>query len=584
MQKQKNNQTQTQTQTNCFYYGKKNLYLNGNTFTMYKLTPITKPKSISQICGGERHVFILNQERQLFRIRHTDLAKNHNNYKIEFEQENTDDQIVDIDHNYFNGLFLMKSGLVYSVGTDNRFGILPLENRSEIEEKKAFLCDWFVKKQIKIKKICCTAVNNYFLSYKNTLYGNGHNTGQLGIQNQDVTVQQLPILISENVSDVYGSTRANHVFYTTFDNQLIGLGYNDLGQLGTGNYESLYTKQVVPNIDVLEIKKIALPWEASIILFKNGSILTSGLKKANGRKAGSAEFLPIRGLKNVTCINIESSKDFTIILAEGNEIYALNANFIAFQKIQSQGVPKNMNFELKSSVSNVFLYPETNRNSHEQEFLILLQTGKFSDYTFKNFDIKIHKSFVECRLNKIPIEEIEQVLNQYKNDRQLEILNFLKWVYSGVITNYSFIKEVCEKLQINNFAQKSMSDDLLLLYKDEDSKNFNLLVKLDENENEDEDVKLEEIPVHKYILYARSGLFREMFTQIDENANSVTDYSVKTIESVEILIKFFYTNKIELTADHDPQLVVEELEDAQEYYQLNKNCDLSLLLSQICKK
>ncbi|KAJ3448190.1 pep-cterm sorting domain-containing protein [Anaeramoeba flamelloides] len=216
------------------------------------------------------------------------------------------------------------------------------------------------------------------------------------------------------------------------------------------------------------------------------------------------------------------------------------------------------------------------------EFLVLLEKGKFSDYELmENKKLKVHKRFVELRTNS-SVKQIEDILVNYKEN---EIMIFLKWVYSGNIINYMIVNEICKQLGIENLYSKSFYDDLFKLYKDEESKNFNLLVKQedfsDDNDDDDDDdnENFEEIPVHKYILYTRSGLFREMFDQIDENSDSITDYSKKSIESLEIFVKYLYTNKIELTADDDPQLVVEELQDAVDYYQLSKYSNLPT----ICK-
>ncbi|KAJ3425990.1 kelch-like protein [Anaeramoeba flamelloides] len=101
-----------------------------------------------------------------------------------------------------------------------------------------------------------------------------------------------------------------------------------------------------------------------------------------------------------------------------------------------------------------------------------------------------------------------------------------------------------------------------------------------------EKVNYEEIPVHKFILLARSGLFMEMFDNVNEkdNLNKVQDYSNKSIESLEILIKYFYTNSIEMTADQDPKLIVDELSDAVEYYQLNAQWNFESELLKIKKQ
>ncbi|KAJ3423532.1 rcc1 and btb domain-containing protein [Anaeramoeba flamelloides] len=575
------NKNKNTPKANCFYIGSKNFFFHDQKFMSYQLQPITNLTNIEQICGGSSDLFLLNQKKEMFKFEpRSDIHKYLPEYKVEVDLKN--DGIVQIDHSYYNGLFLTYSGRVYFIGTNNSSLNIPLEKVDDLKPNKAYLVEHFTKKNIFIKKILCTSINNYFITSDNDLYGNGYNSnGQLG--NGSLTNLQLPIKMFGNVSDVYGSTRANHVHFTTFNNELRGTGYNSSGQLGIGHEKETNTCTVAENISGNDIKTMSLPWEASIILFKDGKILSTGKAKINGRDSKSNKFLPIPQLKDVRCINIESSENFTILLTIENEMYGLNIENRPVQKITSSILPKNIKYELSSTLNTVFLYPETGHSSNNSDFLILLESGKFSDYTLKNFNIKIHKSLVECRLNKTPIEEIETVLNEY-NDDKLKIQSFFKWVYSGFIEDYAFTKEVCDKLQIDDFCTRSFEDDLLLLYNDEDTKNFNLLVKVDDEDEEDEDEDLEEIPVHKYILYARSGLFREMFNQIEENANSVTDYSSKTIESLEILIKYFYTSKIELTADHDPQLIVEELNDALEYYQLNENCNLSFLLSLLLKK
>ncbi|KAJ6247882.1 hypothetical protein M0813_18517 [Anaeramoeba flamelloides] len=54
-----------------------------------------------------------------------------------------------------------------------------------------------------------------------------------------------------------------------------------------------------------------------------------------------------------------------------------------------------------------------------------------------------------------------------------------------------------------------------------------------------------------------------------DNINKIQDYTNVSIESLKILVEYFYTNSIELTVNQDPKLIVDELSDAGEYYQLN---------------
>ncbi|KAJ6229106.1 hypothetical protein M0813_08023 [Anaeramoeba flamelloides] len=552
------------------------MFFNSNSSLRSKIRPITNPQDIKQACGGLSNFIFSNHKDELYAVRGTEKSK------ISIDLKN--DSIMTIDHGYYNCLVLTFSGLVYSIGKDNSYKELPLEDVTGLDQNKAYLCTWFVKNKLKIKKIVCTSVNNYFLTYENVLYGNGLN-GQGQLVTGDMTNRQQPVIIAENVSDVFGSPHSNHNFYTTYDDKLIGLGYNNASQLGLNDTSIKSIKRVVPNISGNEIKRISCPNQASIILFKNGTILSCGSARANGRNGNSKNFIPIPQLKKIKCQNIVSGSAKTMILTMENDVYGLNFPDVLVAKLENPNLPQNINFDLASSLYCFFIFPDTNKNkSRNMDFLILLETGDFSDYTLKNYNLKIHKSFVESRIGK-PIEEIEQKLYQSEYNKK-EIRFFFKWVYSGIIEDYRIVNQICNEFKISGFLEKSFRDDLLKLYNDEDSKNFNLLVKIDddnynETEEEEEEEYFEEIPVHKFVLYARSGLFRDMFQNVNEESNSVKDFSGKTIESLEILIKFFYTGSIELTADHDPELIVEELNDSIEYYQLNENSTLKYELFKI---
>ncbi|KAJ3443245.1 sel1-repeat-containing protein ybeq [Anaeramoeba flamelloides] len=207
---------------------------------------------------------------------------------------------------------------------------------------------------------------------------------------------------------------------------------------------------------------------------------------------------------------------------------------------------------------NVLKYLRT-FNSYSEDFLQLLKNKEFSDRVFKK--IKYHKLILETRIG-MECEKIERILiNETKND----LLDFFHWVYSGYLSrNEITIRNICEKLGIqqNDFYQKSATSGLIrdikkLLHNDK-SHDFTIVVN-DEN-----------ITVNKVILQARSGLFREMFRETNDNSNQVHDYSGKTYESMSKLLEFFYTDNLIVTADDDVNFLKEELQDSTIYYLLNE--------------
>ncbi|KAJ3435672.1 division protein 1-related [Anaeramoeba flamelloides] len=180
----------------------------------------------------------------------------------------------------------------------------------------------------------------------------------------------------------------------------------------------------------------------------------------------------------------------------------------------------------------------------------------------------VHGSIIEIRARETFNNVKKSLESNYSKEQTLQ---FLEWAY-GKPGNYQKILQIFQKLKIENYQDKNNFQlDLKNCYQDDDSKDFFLVVNTAYSDcEEDEDDDLEEIPIHKVILIAHCGLFRDFFENIKEETNKVTDYSGKSIESIEQFIKYLYFGEFNLTADDDPQLIIEELEDAGSYYQLNQ--------------
>ncbi|KAJ3446835.1 hypothetical protein M0812_08171 [Anaeramoeba flamelloides] len=112
---------------------------------------------------------------------------------------------------------------------------------------------------------------------------------------------------------------------------------------------------------------------------------------------------------------------------------------------------------------------------------------------------------------------------------------------------------------------------------------------VDHEEKEEKNMyKYEEIAVHDFVLFARSGLYRAFFDFIQENqiTNKIQDYSSKSIQTLKIFIKFLYYDRLVITNENKSELIliIEELSDAVEYYQLNIASELLYELNRIKKE
>ncbi|KAJ6227351.1 hypothetical protein M0813_09932 [Anaeramoeba flamelloides] len=214
----------------------------------------------------------------------------------------------------------------------------------------------------------------------------------------------------------------------------------------------------------------------------------------------------------------------------------------------------------------------------ELDFYDLFRSKIFCDGKIKK--IPVHKFFLEKRLSM----EFKKIVKTLENIPKETINIFLNWAYGKTqYPNKEVTSLLSKHFNITDPEDLDLSRTLNNLYNDEESKDFKLLVKINiDGENiEQEKEEFKEIPIHKFVLLARSGLFRNIFQNIKKKykkINQIKDYTGKSIESFEFLIKFFYTNSIKFTADDNQELVIEELADAKEYYQLNPKSSLNELL------
>ncbi|KAJ3442816.1 nacht lrr and card domains-containing [Anaeramoeba flamelloides] len=294
------------------------------------------------------------------------------------------------------------------------------------------------------------------------------------------------------------------------------------------------------------------------------------------------------------------------------------------------------------------------KNRMIKEFLAIYNQNLNADCSILN-KFPINKSFVQLRTKKT-IDELNQVLLNFS---EILIKNFLIWVYTGIVIESKELFSIFKLLDLTSIQNMSLQQFLLDLYKKNESKDFLIIIKDDdqiekrynhkhnhnhnhnhkhkhkkvvgetmvvekkkivkveggekekeeekekgkgkgkenekenekekgkENENEKgnekggENEKVKEkdqkkgreikIPVHKFLLQFRSGLFQDLFKQFrKEKLNFIHDYSEKGIDSLKIFVQYLYTNEIMITGDNDSELIWEELKDANQYYQLYK--------------
>ncbi|KAJ6233788.1 hypothetical protein M0813_29649 [Anaeramoeba flamelloides] len=471
----------------------------------------------------------------------------------------------------------------------------------------------------------------------------------LGLDKEEDGYITFPERVSDNVTRVFSGTYAYNFWYLTQDNKLMGAGENNHTKLGWDQEDflaALYKPIEVPvnGFKTCDIKDLQGGYQHSLLLTKNGELYGVGFRSSNGLGRPADQFTKIEALNNICVYQMLIFKAFNVILTDQGLYYWGEQCDFTKKKLTS-AIPQKLQitesicFEdyniFTSGLDTFFLIHNSQHQDTIEDLKNLFKSKRLSDDQI--FDIPVHKTWVEIRIGKS--------LNSFKNwikemnFKKEQVLDCLNWVYSNKkFPNSNSFKLFLDEFIINKeFTDSTLEQSLTKLYQDEDSKNFSLKVKTqtlenklkidpnnekekliekqvqeleldqkqkqkqkqeqeeeeEEEEEEEQEQELskefEEIRVHDFLLFARSGLFRAFFDFTNEKekqiTNQVQDYSGKSLATLKIFIKYLYTGKIELTKDNEnSKSIAEELQDANEYYQLNTRSGFLLKLNKIKKE
>ncbi|KAJ6247572.1 btk-binding protein-related [Anaeramoeba flamelloides] len=518
------------------------------------------------------------------------------------------ERIKDIVSSYETYLILTESGKVWSLANGNRFKEVPLLDADQSTFEEIRPVTFFEEKKLFVNSLAMGYGSCYYLCNGDQLYASGSNSlGRLDLGQYGGKVP-MPTYCQDKVIKIFAGINSLNFFFTTSQpDRLYCCGKNIYGELGIGSNNLQKKPTAVKNFKGSEILTVSSSFYHSILITKKGQTFGCGVFIKNGHGDNKYIFTLIPQLKEKKVVQLTTGRDRTLVLTDQNELYVWGffnylyptdelqndfPNKISLPGFFTKYLGSKDLIRIASGSFVSFLYLDF-KNILSQDLRILYESQKFCDCEIGTMgnQIPVHKAIIEFR-TKLTIDQIQNKLFVEKSINKEQTLSFLKWIYYDEISDFEKLEQTFNLLELTfpPSVDNTIEKDIAQLYQNDDSKDFKILVKIvddnqvEENEdNEEKEENYEEISVHKFILYARSGLFRAMFDYVNEkdNTNQVQDYTNKSIKSLEILIKYFYTNSIEMTTEQDPKLIVDELSDAVEYYQLNDQCNFESELNKI---
>ncbi|KAJ3440653.1 regulator of chromosome condensation [Anaeramoeba flamelloides] len=414
-----------------------------------------------------------------------------------------------------------------------------------------------------LKSVCCGYLQTYFLCKNGDLYTCGRNhSGQLGLG--DYKDRNTPTLCYQNVERVYSGVSGYHFFFITKDGKVFTCGRNDFGQLGLDNDITANEPIQILGFEAKKIERICCALTFSAMLY-DGKLYSCGKSDLNGqgKSVHAHTFTLIPDLAESRFQQVSVGSGHALALTNENILWCwgrgsegqlglgTKSNGIRPVTVPLKKITEEDHLKIVCGFYNSYLHYEQ-VDPLIDDMRLLLKRKEQTDEEIG--EIPVHKILVELRTGK----SLKEIKEKFKSTDKHLIKDFLLWVYTGTIKNKN-VEQLCKDFGIENFEEKSLKNGLVSdfekFFKNEDSKDFTIKV----------GKKL--ISVHKFIMIARSNLYREMFLNTCDNTSEITDYTGKSSKTLLEMIHYFYTDNFHKDLR---KTTLKQLEDASEYYMISK--------------
>ncbi|KAJ6249032.1 btk-binding protein-related [Anaeramoeba flamelloides] len=457
---------------------------------------------------------------------------------------------------YSHYLVLTSDGMVYAKGSSSSTG---LGSSSSTTEPK--MIPFFKENNLKVVEIKAGVSHSWFLCDNGDMYGCGGIGWGLPLSSTNNNVPNK--LKGIKVKEMYCNNYAYGIWFKDENDEV--WGYADHISGNKKNYSKLdifKDKQII---------KVAPGYQKILILVKGKDDVNEVYFEGSNTNPKLWD-----ALTKENVIDIDFACHHCVMVTKDGRVLGAGSPPSSYGVATLPEIPKSKKWKIACGAWNSVCFPVSSTNSLLYDMEELTKESDFAD--LKILDRKVHSCILKWRTGKegpVALEVLQSFSDKHIN-------SFLDWCYLGFTSNLELLQEVWNAFGLQIDPKKTIKDYFLELYRDEDSKDFNILVEENEDEDDDEDdededddddeqeKELVEIPVHKFLLQARSGTFREMFSTIKDEKNQVQDFSGIGPESMEIFIKYLYTDIIELTADDIPEFVLPDLQIVPEYFKLNE--------------
>ena len=343
-------------------------------------------------------------------------------------------KIISISCGDYHSCALSEEGFLYSWGGGGESynkGQCGHGTNKDVQKPKKI--EFFIKNNLKIKKVSCGGYHTIVIADTDELYSFGKGLyGQCGYGQPENISTPKKVYFNENQNLKYENNKkifiidikcgGEHSLFLSSNKNVYTCGHGYLGQLGLGNNKNINLPTIVQSLTNKKIIEIAAGWSHSLVLTSEGNIYSTGCNKYGelgiGKDFNKYNYTWIKCLSKLNIKNISAGGHHSWCLIDSNNPLKegnnnpeplLKSNFTMYKKIKRKYSEKD-NENLNNSSFHESRWNKKNNNTHNKSSISADTAIRRKNNNSEGND------FNRNNIRKDSQKKIKQLIDNYNNN------------------------------------------------------------------------------------------------------------------------------------------------------------------------
>ena len=305
--------------------------------------------------------------------------------------------------------------------------------------------EYFIKNNLKIKKVSCGGYHTIVISDTDELFSFGKGIyGQCGYGQQENISTPKKVYFNENQNLKYENDKnikisdikcgGEHSLFLSSNNNLYVCGHGYLGQLGLGNNKNISTPIIVKSLTNKKVIEIAAGWSHSLVLTSERNIYSTGCNKYGelgiGVNNSKYNYTWIKSLSKLNIKHISAGGHHSWCLLDTNEPLRNNENKPEPLLKSNFNMNKNINNN-RRKLTNMSNDSKFNNSFNDSRWN---KTNNLHNKSVISADTAIRRKNIDLDGDEINLDlkkknsqkKLKKIIDDYNNEKNISIDNLIE--------------------------------------------------------------------------------------------------------------------------------------------------------------